>query len=364
MKKFLCVALGLLALPSVAFAAISIPSAVPVTEPFGAAAPPVANWSTNVAAGFGTGSGEAIDLATMTTFINTQAASGINLAFPTTATNPPTNQNASARYNTNGQFIQTWPTTSTANVVLATLQNTSGTNITGLAVSYTSAEIAGTPAVEELPGHNIYWSPTGAAGSWTHVFTQPGAGTANFNLGAINIANNQNFYVLWADDNAAAGNPGEVAYTIDSASFTATLGGAPVPQFGSVFPDQAQNFDVAGLNFPNGPGVPTAIQGDNALQVNNGQLNSATDQVDLRGINFGTHNVVVGVDLKAWESSQTSDFEAAAGLSLHCLGQPRWSRPGPVCGWPWLLFGASGACISIDRSLRPVQDHNIVFGDR
>jgi len=204
---------------------------------------------------------------------------------------------------------------------MATLQNGSANYISGVNVTYDFGVIsdAGETITEELAGQRAYYSTTGLANSWTALGTFSTAGPVNLSIPALGTSFGTNpIYLLWADDNAAASSTvGEGAYTIDNFAVNATLGGPlvvdpPTPVFGTVAPNQDQGFETpgTGLVFNNGAtGTVVPLVGDNALQLNNASLNGTlTEQVDLRSLPAGS-TVTVGVDLKAWETSATSDFE-------------------------------------------------------
>jgi hypothetical protein len=176
------------------------------------------------------------------------------------------------------------------------------------------------PSATELLGHSLYYSTTGLANSWQplgitgETIPQPNF-FANFDADLKPQWGNTPLYLLWADDNGDGSS--DTGYTIDNLVMQVAVGDLkdppppPTPVFGNVAPDQAQGFEGGGLTFNNG-GVGTITPltaGGNALQVIGTPLDAVTDQVDLRGVNNATHNVVVGVDLKAWELSTGTDFE-------------------------------------------------------
>jgi len=74
----------------------------------------------------------------------------------------------------------------------------------------------GATGVEEIPGHRVYYSLTGATGSWAVVEALSGS-TAGLVNGTVPLgawATNALLYLLWVDDNGSI-NP-EPAYTIDN----------------------------------------------------------------------------------------------------------------------------------------------------
>jgi len=62
---------------------------------------------------------------------------------------------------------------------MATLQNNTGNAATALTIEYDLGELnaAGPTVVEELPGHQVYYSLTGSANSWTLIPALSGIGT-------------------------------------------------------------------------------------------------------------------------------------------------------------------------------------------
>lgn len=122
-----------------------------------------------------------------------------------------------ARYNSTRMRLQTKATTIDYLVLMATLRNDTGQDITSFAASYLYAvEPAGT---EEVPGHLAFYSVTGAPGSWSPISAFSGVttnGTLTATITPSGWSPGLNLYILWADDNAAAAaTTGEGGYTID-----------------------------------------------------------------------------------------------------------------------------------------------------
>jgi hypothetical protein len=164
--------------------------------------------------------GTAPTFTTLDAAVNTVAA-GSNFwkVLPTSATLPPSAFSGGFRHNNNaaGLLIQSRPTTdatNAANILLATLQNDSGGDISALTISYSFATT--NLAAEEIVGFHVYWSLTGAPGTWTLI---PGlSDTTNGTSHAASVAvgtwlAGSTMYLLWADDNAAAGDG---SYMIDN----------------------------------------------------------------------------------------------------------------------------------------------------
>jgi autotransporter-associated beta strand protein len=117
--------------------------------------------------------------------------------------------------------LETRPTGNTATLLMAKLYNESGSAVPSVLLSYTFGLVSQTPA-EAFKGHRVYWSKTGATGSWTAVGdvlrTVVGSATANLTLAPLDWANGETLFVVWADDNGNANPDGD--YTIDNVSFT------------------------------------------------------------------------------------------------------------------------------------------------
>jgi hypothetical protein len=174
-------------------------------------------WSTLVWTG---APGDITNAATMDSAVAALTASGITNTLGTATVWPP-GGNTLARYNSAQNLLQMRPTGSVTKgvVLLATLQNTSGSGITNLIISYTM----GTPVTgntEQVPGLRAYYSLTGAADSWTVIpaLCTNTAGTLTTDVPlSWTWANATTMYVLWAQDNNNATS--DNAYTIDNVSF-------------------------------------------------------------------------------------------------------------------------------------------------
>ena len=132
--------------------------------------------------------------------------------------------------------------------LMATLRNDTGANQSALTLSYDLLEnhaTGGTNAnavVEEIPGHRVYFSLTGAAGSWTVIPGISSVGTSGTLVGNASLgswANGSLLYLLWADDNAQVDrndtNNEEGGYLIDNVTFSTSLANAvPEPLTGSL----------------------------------------------------------------------------------------------------------------------------------
>ena len=212
------------------------------------AVPAVTNWSTR---NMGGGSGDIANTTQMDTAVQANSASLINTVLGQSATvSPAPSADALARWNSVNRNLQTCPTQVGYNVLMATLLNNTGNAATALTIEYDLGELnaAGTTVVEELPGHQVYYSPTGSPNSWTLIPALSGVGlpgrlSATVSLGTWPAGGT--LYVLWADDNAAANrdNSGteEGCYTIDNVVFTAILTNLPL-SMALTIPANGQHF--------------------------------------------------------------------------------------------------------------------------
>ena len=170
-------------------------------------------WTTQSIGGEGD-NGAIIDAATFDAQVAMLSASGINRALASTAILPPT-QNNYARWNSAAANLQTRIGNNMFTVLMATLQNDTGVEVSALRVS---CDVGGGGFIpEEVPGYRVYLSATGMPYSWQYIpelsTTVTGAFTATIQLG-LPWAAGSLLYLFWADDNSAAGSDGY--YTIDN----------------------------------------------------------------------------------------------------------------------------------------------------
>ena len=222
MKKLLSTTTLILAITALnVVAAISIgPGGTSGTVTFAdATPPPLDEWATR---SIGGGSGDYATTVALDDAVNLVAASTINTNFPTTATVPPGNRNLLARYNTGGQYLQTFPTGNGATLVMATVTNGTGQAATTFTLTYDLTNPTTATGNEgNLPGHRVYFSFTGLPQSWQPIpglsgSALPGAKSGSFNLG--NWPDGAPIYIVWADDNGDGDDP---CWTIDNVVFGA-----------------------------------------------------------------------------------------------------------------------------------------------
>src|SRR5439155_8774228 len=162
--------------------------------------------------------------------VQTNVGSAVNRQLGNSATvTPSISSSGIARWNYTLHAVETVPTGVGYVSLMATLKNDTGADQSALTITYDLDEhnAAGTTVVEEIPGHRVYYSLSGDAGSWTMIpalssVDTPGALAATLNLGSW--PSSSLLYVLWTDDNAAAdrnnANNEEGGYTLDNVTFT------------------------------------------------------------------------------------------------------------------------------------------------
>jgi hypothetical protein len=204
-------------------AVVNVAVAVPIligpagsgVQTFGTA-PPTIQWSTLSLSG---GPGDVSSGSGIDTAMSTIAASSITTAL---GSQSGSGTSGNAYWRSGDQKLGTQPTGNKMTLLMARLQNDSGGTIAGLTVAY-NLGVALTPA-EEIKGHRVYWSKTGAAGTWTAAgdFLQatPGTTAVSFNIPSLAWANGDSLYIVWTDDNGTTNPDGD--FTIDDVNFTIT----------------------------------------------------------------------------------------------------------------------------------------------
>jgi len=208
----------------------------PVTIDTSSAALAGNTWTT------GSSAGAAADVSTDAT-VDTRVQTLTNATFATALISRAdyASSNALGFYNSTSTRIFTYPTGDALNGVLATVTNNTGQTITSATVNWGifNPGTSSATQAEEIPGHRVYFSTTGAASSWTAVgdFGAHVNGTAlpqnttvpfNFTTPTISVANGGTLYLLWVDDNAAASSgTGETLNAFDTT--TVQLNAVPEP---------------------------------------------------------------------------------------------------------------------------------------
>ncbi len=220
-------------------AQISVGPSGVATVTFGSV-PPAAEWSTYSVAG---GAGDVTTASALDPLVQANFAGLITAQLASSNANPP-NATALAVWSTAG-YAQTRVTGNRFALLMATLRNNTGSNISALNIAYDFTNA--TTVTEEILGHRAYFSTNGATGSWQVVSSITGAAgrkTANLYVGLW--TNNATCYILWADDNGS-GSP-DSANQIDNFSASA-IPAAPIitvqPQPMNVAPGSAASFNVS-----------------------------------------------------------------------------------------------------------------------
>lgn len=179
--------------------------------PFDARPTVAEGWATLTVAGAGN---TVLNVGQLDTAVQGLAASSITTELGSSPTDNPFSANAIARWHEVRHRLQSKPTGNSHLVLMATLRNDTGLDITSFSASYLHAvEPAG---VEEINGLRVYYSTTGTANSWQLIPALTGAntnGTLSATITPTGWSPGFNLYLLWVDDNADGGTEG--GYTID-----------------------------------------------------------------------------------------------------------------------------------------------------
>ncbi len=190
--------------------------------------------------------------------VQTNTAASVNVALPATAVVPPATL-GTAQWNSNGLYLQTRPTGNSYTLLQAALRNDAGTNVSSITVSYDLGALLPAGAtnniVEEIPAHRVYFSLTGATGTWVRIPaldspTPSASGPKSAYLPLGSWAASSTLYLLWADDNGSASGTApnfEGGYTIDNFAVALIapppiITAHPVPL--NVAPSTPANFNV------------------------------------------------------------------------------------------------------------------------
>lgn len=212
---------SLACLAHVAQAAISVPVGGTPTLTFDTT-PAETEWATGVLTGSG---GTYANEAQMDAGANTVTAANVVRTLPTSTTVPPSTFSGGFRHNLAAFYIQSRPTTdgtNAASILKATLVNDIGAAAATLTIAYDFA--VQSAAAGELRGYYVYYSLSGAPGSWVKIPALSGSETvgrvtATADLGASGWQPGTELYLLWADDNA--NGVSDPSYTIDNVTFAA-----------------------------------------------------------------------------------------------------------------------------------------------
>lgn len=178
--------------------------------------PASSQWAT---LSFGTGAGDIEGDAALDAAMSGISASSIT---STLGQKPGSGTSGPAYWRSGDLKLGTQPTGNAMTLLMAKLQNTAGTTVEALLISYQLGMPTLAPG-EQLNGHRVYWSKSGTAGSWNVLGNQlltvtGGTKTVNIPLTSLAWANGEMLYVVWADDNGLTNPDGD--YTLDDVSFT------------------------------------------------------------------------------------------------------------------------------------------------
>jgi hypothetical protein len=260
--------------------------------------PAPTEWSTRFLAG------SELSFATTTALdvaVQTNSASTITNTLLDGLGAVPPGQNTLASWTGGGtSALWTRPAANSATLLMATLQNNTGTDQDVARISYTLGQSGATPA-EQIAAHQVYYSFSGAPGTWVKI---PALSGGNSGVRSAVVALNgvwvggASLYVLWVDDNTTGGV--DRGYSIDDVSFA----GRPPPTLEGI-PDfiadvlQPIFFRAIGSNAVPGaqldysldPGAPTAarIHDTNGLFVWKPSRADAdtTNQITVRATGSG-----------------------------------------------------------------------------
>jgi hypothetical protein len=179
--------------------------------------PAAADWTTR---SFGTGSGSAVaGLITtvdgLNSAVQTNSADLFSAQCASSSSSPPS-ASGTAAWSTSG-YLQTRPTAVAATLLMARFVNNTGTNALGVHINYDYTTNLASAVTEEVLGHLIYYSLSGAANSWSNItaFSQAPQGALSADLTLSEVwSNGATLYLLWADDNGS-GSP-DIALDIDN----------------------------------------------------------------------------------------------------------------------------------------------------
>ena len=151
----------------------------------------------------------------------TNVASAITVALGNGGSGTPAFA-ATATWGSDG-FLQTRPTGNAATLLMGTFVNNTGTNATGIRLSYNFSVAA--VLDEAVFGHQVFYSLTGAANSWSNLATLTSSNSATLSTNVslpVSWNNGGTLYLLFADDNGIS-SP-DTANQIDNFSLSVTGG--------------------------------------------------------------------------------------------------------------------------------------------
>jgi hypothetical protein len=147
----------------------------------------------------------------------------------TLAIEPAPLVNALAQWNSRGMYLQTRPAGNAATLLLLTLRNSWGSDLSSLVISYDFGALVASDSTinETVPGQRLYYSLTGSSNSWVNITQITNPGPVVFCLSFPDAWQvGANLYLLWADDNGPSSDSvplREGAYTIDNLQISQSL---------------------------------------------------------------------------------------------------------------------------------------------
>src|SRR5688572_12295779 len=155
-----------IAVPVITAGAASIENGAVYTNDF-SVRPAAADWSTR-AIGSGTvAPGDFVTIEALDAAVQTNAVSRITTQLPSANGAPPVNS-LIAVWSTNG-YLQTRPNANAAALMLATFFNNTLTNATTVRIEYDYQTNRAALVAEEVRGHVVYYSLSGAENSWSNI---------------------------------------------------------------------------------------------------------------------------------------------------------------------------------------------------
>jgi hypothetical protein len=250
------------------------------------------------------------------------SASGINRTLVFTKAIPPSTATSGFVYNEVWQVLQSRPAGVAAIVLKATLRNDTGQNVSSLQINY-DLDKQSDVVPGELPGHYVYYSLTGQAGSWTKVEQFYGNDVVGRHSAVVTLPSwppGAEIYILWLDDNNNSG--ADPSYTLDNLSFvpfvqgTNSSSGISVPAGGTAL----MTFDTlpaaAEWSTLSIPGLATDIQTASVLDGRVQTLDATNVNEELR---VSTAYPPSGNLVAAWSSSFHFLVTRPTGCAFHVL---------------------------------------------
>jgi hypothetical protein len=290
--------------------------------------PPAADWATvsvNGAAG---------DTYDMDVDVNARiAATNVTTQVSSSATDP-VGLGLRASWSSSGLHLATRPNGNRYAVLIGKFRNDTGSNATGVAISL-QVTLAGNAIAEDAgKGTRVYYSLTGQSNAWVNLpsfntTATNGTSTLTSNLTGLDWRLGEHLYLMWVDDNAAAGN--DVAHSLDNFSLFVT-GTAPLPVAGSVVAPTHGAVFVAGTLVAANVGVTYGVSpyvvryftnsgaGNTTFTLAGSVTGQSSLDLSLGALPIGTYNLYATVtdqnDAGDVSFTETNTFAVAAPLDV------------------------------------------------